>query len=134
MLLLLCSFCITNAQLYIGACGSLHIKDSILFQTERKNSPVPLYVEGNTKVYNLEQISNVKVAVLSSPTLKKSSQNPFAKNRKKPKNRKTEKKALKLISKPEVYISENIRCLLYVKIRFFQNNLSKPDYSKGLFC
>lgn len=108
MLLLLCSFFYnTKAQLYIGTGGSLNIKDSILFQTERKNNPVPLYVKDTTTVHNVEQISNIKVVVLSSPSLKKSSQASFAQTIEKPKNRKTEKRALKLVSKQEVYLSEN---------------------------
>ncbi|MCT2406250.1 hypothetical protein NZD88_01610 [Chryseobacterium antibioticum] len=107
MLLLLCSFYNTNAQLYIGTGDSLNIKDSILFQTERKNNPVLLYVKGTTTVHNLEQISNIKVVVLSSPTLKKPSQTSFAKTIKKPENRKPENQVLKLGSKQEVYLSEN---------------------------
>ncbi|MDV7695510.1 hypothetical protein N6B72_01135 [Chryseobacterium soli] len=106
MLLLLCSFFI-NAQLYIGTGGSLHIKDSILFQTEKKNSPVSFYVEDITIVHNPELISNIKVVVLSSPIQQKSSPASFAKAVRKSKNKKTDKKVLKLIAKQEIYISEN---------------------------
>ncbi|PTT43230.1 hypothetical protein DBR28_00920 [Chryseobacterium sp. HMWF028] len=107
MLLLLCSFYNINAQLYIGSGGSLHIKDSILFQTEKKNNPVLLYVKDITTIHNPEQISNIKIVVLSSPALQKSSPTSFAKTVRKSKYRKIEKTALKFVSKREVYISEN---------------------------
>ncbi|KFF11294.1 hypothetical protein IW15_16210 [Chryseobacterium soli] len=99
MLLLLCSFFNINAQLYIGTGGSLHVKDSILFQTEKKNSPVLFYVEDITTVHNPELISNIKVVVLSSPIQEKSSPASFAKAVRKSKNKKTDKKVLKLIAK-----------------------------------
>ncbi|WP_410700441.1 hypothetical protein [Chryseobacterium sp. SIMBA_029] len=106
MLLLLCSFYNTNAQLYISTGGSLHIKDSIPFHTEKKDSPVLLYVKDITTMHNPEQISNIKVVVLSVPTLQKSSPTSFAKTVRKSKSLTKEKTALKLVSKREVYISE----------------------------
>lgn len=106
MLLLLCSFYNTNAQLYISTGGSLHMKDSILFQTEKKNNPVLFYVKDRTTVHNPEQISNIKVVLLSAPTLQKKSPASFAKTVRKSKNLTIEKTALKLVSKQEVYISE----------------------------
>ncbi|RLJ32969.1 hypothetical protein CLU97_2440 [Chryseobacterium sp. 7] len=106
MLLLLYSFYNTYAKLYIGTDYSLNIKDSIPFQAEKKDSLVSLYIKDITTVYNSDQISNVKVVVLSS-SLSKSPQASFTKTIKKAKNKKVEKRSLKLISKQRIYISEN---------------------------
>jgi len=107
MLLLLCFLYNAHAQLCIGTDGCLSIKNSILFQSERENSSVLLYIGDITTSHDEDQISNIIVFVLSSSILKKLSQGSFTQTVKKTKNIQIEKKVLKLVSRRECSISEN---------------------------
>lgn len=107
MLLLLCFFYNAHAQLYIGIDGWLNIKNSIFFQSARKNSSVLLFIRDITTSHNEDQISNIIVFVLSSLILKKLSQGSFTQTIKKTKNIQIDKKILKLVSKRECSISKN---------------------------
>lgn len=108
MLLLLCSFCKIYAQLYIGKSCDLYIKDSIIISLlERKDSLVSLYIKANTKVHNLQQMSNIKIVVLSSSYLPKTQQSSFSNTIKKAKDKKEQKRVLKLISEQKISRAEN---------------------------
>ena len=98
MLLLLCSFCKIYAQLYIGKSCDLYIKDSIIISLlERKDSLVSLYIKANTKVHNLQQMSNIKIVVLSSSYLPKTQKMSYSNTIQKAKQKPEEKRVLKLI-------------------------------------
>ncbi|MGX5685490.1 hypothetical protein ACWKWW_13050 [Chryseobacterium cucumeris] len=107
MLLLLCSFCKMYAQLYIGKSCDLNIKDNIIISLiERKDSLVSLYIKADTKVHNLQQMSNIKIVVLSS-YLSKPLQSSCSDTIKKAKKKQEEKRVLKLISEQKISRAEN---------------------------
>ncbi|AYN02339.1 hypothetical protein [Chryseobacterium sp. 3008163] len=97
----------TNAQVFVGKNTSLNIKDSIPFNMQNENSTALLYIAEEATVYNVEELSNVKVVIPSSQVLQIPSKTSLAKTVEKTEKRKTRKLVSKRDDKVEIRISKD---------------------------